>query len=271
MAYHYQGKTALITGASGGIGEVFARMLAARGMNLIVVARSEAKLRGLAEELSRNHGVGVHVLPADLSKPGAAAALQAACKAQNWSVDLLLNNAGFGTFGPFETLAAARESELIQVNVTALVELCHAFVPDMLARGSGDIVNIASGAAFQPTPYFATYGASKAFVLSFSEALWAEYRGRGIHVLAVCPGATRTGFFDASGSEDLKRHGFFNNLMMSSEAVVEQSLRALERRKHYVVNGWLNWLMAQSPRTSPRFMVALVSKFFMKPPSKKIA
>lgn len=270
MAYIYQGKTALVTGASGGIGEVFARELAARGMNLVLVARSEGKLRGLAEELSRNHGVKVHVQPTDLSRPGAAAALHAACKAQSLAVDLLLNNAGFGTFGQFETIAAERETELIQVNVTALVEMCHAFIPDMLARGPGvAVVNVASSAGFQPTPYFATYGASKAFVLSFSEALWAEYRGRGLHVLAVCPGATRTGFFDASQSEELKQHSFFNSLMMTSEEVVKQSLRALERGKHYIINGWMNYLMAHSARTSPRFMVALVSKFFMKPPQKK--
>ncbi|MGH8529725.1 MAG: SDR family NAD(P)-dependent oxidoreductase [Nevskiales bacterium] len=271
MSYSYRGKTALITGASGGIGEVFARQLAAKGMNLILVARSEGKLRGLAEELARAHGIKADVIPSDLSKPGAAAALYAAAKAKALKVDLLLNNAGFGSFGQFETIDPKHESEMIQVNVTALVELSHTYIPEMLARGGGTVINIASGAAFQPDPYFATYGATKAFVLSFSEALWAEYRGRGVHVLCVCPGATRTGFFEATKSDEIKKIGLFSATMMTSEQVVAQSLRALERRKHYIINGWLNWLLAQSGRFSPRWMVARVSGMFMKPPASKAA
>lgn len=271
MSYSYKGKTALVTGASGGIGEVFARQLAAKGMNLILVARSEAKLRGLAEELARTHGIKADVLPSDLSKPGAAAALHAATKTKGLAVDFLLNNAGFGSFGKFETIDPRHETEMIQVNVTTLVELCHAYVPDMLSRGGGTVMNIASSAAFQPDPYFATYGATKAFVLSFSEALWVEYRGRGVHVMAVCPGATRTGFFEGTKNDEIKKVGFFSATMMTSEQVVTQSLRALERRKHYIINGWMNWLIAQSGRFSPRWMVALVTGMFMKPPAKKPA
>lgn len=272
MSYNYKGKTALITGASGGIGEVFARQIAAKGMNLILVARSEAKLRGLAEELARAHGVKADVLPSDLSKPGAAVALHAATKAKNLTVDLLLNNAGFGSFGKFEAIDPKHESEMIQVNVAAVVELCHAFIPEMLARGGGDVINVASSAAFQPDPFFSTYGATKAFMLSFSEALWAEYRGRAIHVLAVCPGATRTGFFEATKSEGMiEKVKLFQSLMMTSEQVVAQSLRALERRKHYVINGWINWLIAHSARFSPRWMVAYFAAIAMKPPAQKPA
>lgn len=265
MAYSYHGKTALVTGASSGIGEVFARELARRGMHLVLVARSENKLRGMAEELSRNHSIKVAVLPCDLIQPGAAAKLLAECKTAGLTIDLLLNNAGFGTYGLFDTIDAQRDTELIQVNVTALTEMCHAFLPEMVARGEGAIINIASGAAFQPTPYMAAYGASKAYVLSLSEALWAENRKRGVHVLAVCPGATRTAFFDAAaGGDTMRGISMFNALMMTSDDVVQQSLRALERRKHYIINGWINYLLAQSGRSTPRFLVALVSQFFMR-------
>lgn len=271
MSYEYKGKTALITGASGGIGEVFARQLAARGMNLILVARSEAKLRGIAEELARTHGVKADVIPSDLSKPGAAAALYAATKGEGLAVDLLINNAGFGSFGRFETIDPKQESEMIQVNIAAPLELCRSYIPNMLARGGGAVINVASSAAFQPMPYFSTYAATKAFLLSFSEALWAEYRNRGVHVLAVCPGPTRTGFFEATKSDVIEKVSLFQSLMMTSDKVVAQSLRALERRKHYVVNGWINWLTAHSARFSPRWMVALVVSLMTKPPVKKPA
>ncbi len=271
MSFSYQGKTALVTGASGGIGEVFTRQFAARGMNLILAARSEGKLRGLAEELARIHGIKADVIPSDLGKPGAAAQLHAAVKTKGLSVDLLLNNAGFGSFGPFETIDPKHETEMIQVNITALVELCHVFIPEMLAKGGGTVINLASAAAFQPDPYFSTYGATKAFVLSFSEALWAEYRGRGVHVMAVCPGATRTGFFQATKSDQIEKVSLFQNMMMTSEQVVAQSLRALERRKHYVINGWMNWAMAHSSRFTPRWLVAYMGAQFLKPPASKTA
>lgn len=271
MSFEYQGKTALITGASGGIGEVFARQLAARGMNLILVARSEAKLRGIAEELARTHGIKADVVPSDLSKPGAAAALHAATKGKNLGVDLLINNAGFGSFGRFESIEPRHESEMVQVNVAAPVELCHAYIPDMLARGGGAVINVASSAAFQPMAYFSSYAATKAFLLSFSEALWAEYRSRGLHVMAVCPGPTRTGFFEATKSDVIEKVSLFQNLMMTSDQVVAQSLRALERRKHNVVTGWLNWISAQSGRFSPRWLVALVTSLLTRPPVKKPA
>ena len=271
MSYEYRGKTALITGASGGLGEVFARQLAARGMNLILVARSEAKLRGLAEELARTHSVKADAIASDLSKPGAGAALHAATKAKGLAVDLLINNAGFGSFGRFETIDPKQESEMVQVNIATPLELCHAYIPDMLARGGGTVVNVASTAGFQPMPYFSTYAATKAFLLSFSDALWAEYRKRGVHVLAVCPGPTRTGFFDATKSDVIEKVGLFQNLMMSSDKVVAQSLRALERRKHYVVTGWINWIAAHSSRFGPRWLVALVTSLMTRPPVQKPA
>ena len=174
--FSYAGKTALITGASSGIGEAFARILAGCGMNLILVARSAEKLRALAQELSGQHGIRAEVVPADLCGEGAVQEVYQRTQALGVPVDLLVNNAGVGTYGGFDTLTLEREHEEIMLNVTALVDLTHAFLPAMAERKDGGVINVASIAAFQPLPYQAVYGASKAFVLSFSLALWAEYR-----------------------------------------------------------------------------------------------
>lgn len=198
----YTGKTALITGASSGIGAAFARTLAAQGTHLLLVARSEDKLRDLATTLATQHTIRADVLTADLSRPDAGQELFAATQHLGLPIDILINNAGFGTHGPFDSLDAEREQQEIMLNVAAVVDLTHRFLPAMLARGSGSIINVASTAAFQPIPYMAVYGASKTFALSFSEALWAEYRSKGIRVLALCPGPTRTDFFNVIGTED---------------------------------------------------------------------
>lgn len=263
MSFQWQGKTALITGASGGIGESYARALAALGTHLVLVARRADKLQQLAQQLSAQYGVQVTVLPMDLAQPGAAQQLLEACAARDLQIDVLVNNAGFGTYGPFDTIPPERDHELIQLNIAAVCDLAHAFLPPMLARGDGALINIASTAGFQPTPFFATYAASKAFVLSFSEALWAEVRPRGVRVLAVCPGPTATGFFEASQS-DIGKVAFFSR-QLRSDQVVQQSLRALECGRSYVIIGRFNYVIAHSSRWAPRAVVAWLGTLLMKP------
>ncbi len=256
----YTGKTVLITGASSGIGATFARTLAAQGAHLILVARSEDKLRDLATSLASQYDIHAEVLPADLLRPEAGQELFAATQQLGLAVDLLINNAGFGTYGPFDSLDADREQQEIRLNVAAAVELTHRFLPPMLARGSGAIINVASTAAFQPTPYAAVYGASKAFLLSFSEALWAEYRRKGIRVLALCPGPTRTNFFNVAGTEDI---GF--GAVETPEHVVQVALRALERGRPSVISGRQNALRANAVRLAPRALVARMGARLMRP------
>jgi len=249
--FQYQGKTALITGASAGIGAEFARALAARGATVVLVARSEDRLRALADEVARDYEVRAEVVVADLTRPGAAADLRAALDACGLTVDLLVNNAGFGTYGPFETIAPERDGAVVALNVAAVVDLTHLFLPAMLAKGDGAVVNVASVAAFMPGPYDAVYGATKAFVLSFSEALWAQCRGRGVRVLALCPGGTATEFFDVVGT-DAGAPG----PKRTPAQVVATGLRALERDRSYAVDGRANYLVAQVPRVLPRVLVA---------------
>src|ERR1700726_2477875 len=186
----------LITGASSGIGEAFARVLAARGDDLVLVARSAGKLEALAAELTARHNVRVDVVPADLSHSDASDGIVAELTARGIAIGTLVNNAGFGTYGEFAVLDAAHERDEVFVNVVAPVVLTRALLPAMIERGRGAIVNVGSTASFQPVPYMATYGATKAFVLSFSEAVAEEVRPHGIRVVALCPGQTETAFFD---------------------------------------------------------------------------
>jgi short-subunit dehydrogenase len=253
--FNYTGKTALITGASSGIGEAFAPILAARGMNLVLVARSEDKLRARAQALSEQYGIRADVVPADLCRAGAAQEVYRRTQELGVPVDLLVNNAGFGTYGGFDTLAPEREHEEIMLNVTALVDLAHAFVPAMAERKAGGIINVASIAAFQPLPYHAVYGASKAFVLSFSLALWAEYRTRGVRVVALCPGPTATNFFTALEAPEMPVMG----RMHTPEAVVMAGLRALEQGRPYAVEGRRNAFGAQLTHMTP---LALTTRVF---------
>lgn len=248
--------TALITGASGGIGEGFARRLAADGMDLLLAARSEDKLQKLARSLRKSCGVRVEVLADDLSIAGCGARLKEAADRHDLKVDLLINNAGFGLVGGFHKQPAERTQQMIALNVSAVVEVTQAFLPAMLSQNRGAIVNLASMAAFQPTPYMTAYGATKAFVLSFSEGLWAEYRKRGIRVLAVCPGPVDTGFFEATGRPEL-RAGMPRRMMLKATRVVEESLEALAGNKMVVVPGGMGQgLLAGMPRLAPRKWVA---------------
>src|SRR5678815_4569526 len=190
--------TTLITGASTGIGAAFARKLAARGRNVLLVARSEDKLIALCNELGRLTSIRAQYLTLDLEQPDAAAQLFEETQRRDLEIDMLINNAGFGSMGDFAKLDLNRELEMLQLNIRALVELTHLFLGPMRERKRGTIINVASTASFQPVPYKATYAATKAFVLSFSEALWEENRQFGIHVMALCPGVTDTNFFAAA-------------------------------------------------------------------------
>jgi len=253
-------KATLITGASSGIGETFARKLAAQGHDVLLVARSEDKLIALCNELGLNHNVRAQYFVADLSQPDAPARLLEETRERNLEIDLLINNAGFGSMGEFGKLDLNRELNMIDLNVRSLVELTHLFLQPMRQRGSGSIINVASTASFQPVPFMATYAATKAFVLSFSEALWEENRTYGVKVMALCPGVTETGFFDASR---MKRPP--GRISQTSEQVVDVALRALKRGKSSVISGWPNRITVESERVVPRSLILRVVGAIMRP------
>ena len=255
----FNGQRALVTGASSGIGEVFARQLAERGANLVLAARTQDKLDALAQELQERFGPSVEVRACDLSEPGAGAALAARLAERDVRIDVLINAAGFGLFGQLHEADPARTSQQVRLNVDALTELTCALLPQMRARNRGAIVNVASTAAFQPVPYMAVYGATKAYVLSFTEALWAETRGTGVLVTALCPGATDTPFFDTASEHASIGH------RMSPEHVVAAALSALERRRCSVTPGLRNRLLAGAPRLTPRQTVVRISARTMRP------
>lgn len=252
----FTNKTALITGASSGIGSAFARELGAKGSNLVLVARRLDRLENLASELTKQHGVKVSVVALDLTSESAISTLKSEIKNQGLKIDLLINNAGFGTSGGFETEDLARVFSEIDLNVKALVGLTHSFIHEMLDRKAGAVINVASTAAFQPVPTMAVYGATKAFVLSFSEALWAEYESRGVKVLALCPGATETDFFEIAGSKGTgaKRQ--------TPEAVAEFAISALSTKnaKPSVVSGSRNRVLSFMPRLVSRGLMSKLSK-----------
>lgn len=236
-------KWILITGASSGIGEVFARELAGRGNHLILVARSENKLEALAKQLRMEHGIQVEVIVNDLSKEGAPLKLYEECQQRQLSVDMVINNAGFGTHGFFEQLSGERQHEEVMLNVMSVVDITHLFLPGLLEKGSGAVINVSSTAGFQPDPYMAVYGASKAFVLSFTQALWEENRTRGVQFLALCPGSTQTEFFNVVGSDEASV-----GKRSTPENVVKTALQALEKGQPYVVPGFQNYMTAQVSR-----------------------
>ncbi|MGE5325864.1 MAG: SDR family NAD(P)-dependent oxidoreductase [Deltaproteobacteria bacterium] len=246
---------ALITGASSGIGECFARALAARKHNLVLVARSKDKLEALAEELSAKHRLRAAAFAADLSRPGAASALAERLAAKKLPVDLLVNNAGFGARGEFWHLSLERMQEMMQLNVLTLVELTHRLIPAMIANKSGAVINVSSTASFQPVPYTTIYGATKAFVTSFSMALAEELRPHGIRVVTLCPGGTRTNFFVAS---DYKKRTLPGGLQ-APEEVVEEALRALDRSGGLVIPRFTNKMSIFSQRLVPRRTVARIA------------
>jgi uncharacterized protein len=242
--------TTLITGASSGIGEAFARKLAARGHNLLLVARSEDKLITLCNELGRSQRIRAQFVAMDLTSDDAAQTLFAETLKRDLQVDFLINNAGFGSMGDFATLDLSKELSIIDLNIRALVDLTHRFLQPMRERKSGRIINVASTAGFQPVPYMATYAATKAFVLSFSEALWEENRLHGIRVMALCPGVTDTNFFEASRMQRPPAR-----TSQTPDQVVDTALRAFRRGKSSVISGWTNFMMTESERLVPRKLV----------------
>lgn len=256
-AMNYKRQRALVTGASSGIGAVFARELASRGSDLVLVARSRDKLAALADELSASHGVAADAVVADLAKPSAAD--RVADELGGRQIDILVNNAGFGLHAVLHQADPVTLTEMVQVNVAALVDLTRLYLPGMLARDRGAVINVASTAAFQPVPYMAVYGASKAFVLSFTEALWAETRRTGVRVTALCPGSTETEFFTVAGENaQVGRR-------MAPERVVHAALRALDHRTGSVVTGAGNRLLINAPRLAPRQFVTRMAERTMRP------
>lgn len=244
--------TALVTGASSGLGEGFARQLAAENHNLVLTARRADRLDALAAELRAQHKIRVETVALDLGEPAAVDTLMAEVLSRGLAVELLVNNAGFGGRGDFAAMDRAAVTGMIDLNCRALTELCHAVLPAMLERKSGAILNIASTAAFQPGPWMAVYYASKAYVLSFSEALHEEVRGRGIRVSALCPGPTRTEFADRAQMHD---SALFERFAGDAAAVVRDGLRAVEAGQAVRVSGAMNRVMAESNRFAPRAMV----------------
>jgi hypothetical protein len=238
--------TALVTGASTGIGAAFARRLARDGLDLVVVARSEAKLDELAAAIRAETGRRVTVLARDLGAPGAAADLVRDVDELGIRVDLVLNNAGFGLHSSVADSDPARLAAMVQLNCGVLTELTQRLLPGMLDRRHGTIVNVASTASFQPIPTMAVYAASKAYVLSFTEALWHEVRGTGVRVLALCPGPTDTPFFEVAG-EDFSGAG-----KRTTDQLIETARRALARGVPSVVDGVPNALLARTARFVPK-------------------
>ena len=241
---------ALVTGASSGIGQAFARSLASRGQSLVLVARRESRLEALAQQLESQHGVSSEVLAADLLEPDGLARVEERAGAAD--IGLLVNNAGFGGPGAFADQDITYATQILRLNCEALMRLTHAALGPMRARGDGAIVQVASLAAFQPSPYFAVYAATKAFVLSFSEAVHEEVRLEGVKVLTVCPGFTRTEFQTAN---EANAEFLPEALWSRPDQIVETTLRSLDRTDAVLIPRWHDWLSASFSTMAPRKLV----------------
>ncbi|WP_270180819.1 SDR family NAD(P)-dependent oxidoreductase [Alkalihalobacillus sp. CinArs1] len=251
-------KTALITGASTGIGKQFAYTLAEKGLNVILVSRTKEKLDRIADDLKKTYNVQAIVIPKDLSIEGNAQEVYDNVHSMGFTVDMLINNAGAGTTGELLEKTVEKNHQQVMLNVTSVVDLTHLFLKDMVSKGKGEIINISSMAAFQPIPYMSIYAATKAFVLSFSEALHEEYKEKGIHVMAVCPGNTETEFFNEA--PDAIKAG----KMRTSKQVVDTTLRGLKKGKSSIIDGRMNVATSFLPRLLPRKTVTKISSSLMK-------
>lgn len=247
-----RGKLALVTGASGGIGLEFAKLLAQGGYDLALAARSEEKLQSVAAELAARHGIEAHVIAMDLALADAPAQLFARIPA----CDVLVNNAGFASNGKFAEIDEQRMLEEMQLDVVTLTRLCRLYLPGMLARGDGKILNVASTAAFLPGPNMAVYYASKTYVLSLSEALAEEVRGTGVTVTVLCPGATETGFQERA---DVQSALLLKLPMANAAKVAKAGIDGMMRGKAVVVPGIMNKIVAMSPKLTPRSLLVKVS------------
>lgn len=246
------GLTALITGASAGLGRDFARFFASDGHDVVLVARRRDRLDDLAAELEHTHGIKAHVLPADLGDPDAPAHIGDHLQASGIEIEFLVNNAGFGSSGAFAELDTRREIEMIAVNVSALTHLTRLLLPAMIARGHGRILNIGSTAGFQAGPFMATYYATKAYVNHFSEALAHELAGTGVTVTVSCPGATETEFGAIAGND---KSQLFAGGAATSEEVAREAYQAMMKGKRMIVHGARNRVLVQALRVAPRRVV----------------
>jgi short-subunit dehydrogenase len=259
---HYQDRWAVVTGASSGLGRGLAAGLADRGMSLVLTGRNEARLDETAHQIRRAApSVSVETVAADLSSRSGVSALLD--HVGDRPIEVLVNNAGFGSYGPFAKADPDREADEVAVDVGTVITLARAFLPGMLTRGSGGILNIASTIAFQPAPYQAVYGASKAFVLSFSQALWAEARAADVAVTALCPGPTRTGFVGGLGAD--AGHTAIYRRLADPEPVIKAGLRALDKGQAVVIPGMRNKVIAASGRFMPHEWLTLVSARLLRP------
>lgn len=254
-------KTTLITGASGGIGEAFARRLAAEKHNLFLVARSGEKLSALCEELKAKHNIEAQFFPVDLTERESDARLFEQTERLGLQIEWLVNNAGFGNFGDFADAELENELAMIDLNVRTLVALTHRYLRPMRERRGGVIINVSSTASFQPVPFMATYAATKAFVTSFSEALWEENRSFGVRVMALCPGGTATNFFERAGAG--KKMPL--RALETPEAVVETALRGVRAGKSHIVSGWSNYFVARLSAVVPNSLIARLIGGILRP------
>ena len=251
--------TALITGASSGIGYELAKLFAKDHHNLVLVARNGPRLAQVGDELQRQFGIRVKTVALDLAAPTAPQSLFEELRRQGVDVNILVNNAGYGRFGEFAEVALEESAGQIQLNIAALTSLTRLFLGPMLEHGSGKIMNVASTAGFQPGPLMAVYYASKAYVISFSEALANELAGKGITVTCLCPGATETGFAGRAGNDQSR---LFKKLRpMDAKTVARTGYQGLLKGKTMVIPGFRNWLVAESVRFSPRKMATAVSRW----------
>jgi hypothetical protein len=255
-----RGRTALVTGASGGLGAEFARQLAAMGCKLILTARRLERLQALKDELQKQHRIEVELIAMDLGAPDAALALHERVQAAGLQVDVLINNAGFGVYGEHMHIPWERERDMLMLDVVALMQLTKLCARDMLARGSGHILQVSSVAAYQPSPTYAAYAAAKGCVLLFGEALNYELRNTGVSCTVLSPGITATEFLQVAGQKPSLYQRLF---MMQSPAVVRTGLKAMLRRRPSVIAGWLNAGIAWTTRWVPRRWTAVIAYWFM--------
>jgi short-subunit dehydrogenase len=260
MSKEWQGKWALVTGASAGIGVALANELAAGGTHLVLTARRRDRLEELARTLAQRHGIRTAVFDADLAAAAAPQKIYDFTKQQGLEIDLLINNAGFGQYGELTQVPAQRLLDMVQVNCLAVVHLSRLYLADMVARRCGDVLILASTAAFQAVPFISTYAATKAFDLLFAEGLAEEMRPHGIRVCALCPGSTESEFHAIAGQEK-----FTSKNQQTAQKVARTGLQALAAGKSYVISGLGNYLGAQSQRIVPRRMVTRIAANMFRP------